>query len=78
MLTVSTKIHFASGKAKGRHIPYRLKSPKYCLEEIFIRLNVRKINKEIFNCLYFKWCSVLVQGYLLRTWTALNLVIKMW
>lgn len=51
MFILSTKIHFASGNAKGRHIPYRLKSPEYCLDEIFVRLDVSRINKKFFNCI---------------------------
>lgn len=46
MFTLSTKIHFASGKAKGRHIPYRFNSVKYCLDKNFIRLNISRINKK--------------------------------
>lgn len=51
MFILSTKIHFASGNAKGRHIPYRLKSPEYYLDEIFVRLDVSRINKKFFNCI---------------------------
>ena len=51
MFILSTKTHFASGNAKGRHILCRLKSPEYCLDEILVRLDVNRINKKFFNCI---------------------------